>query len=115
MIGRRGFLLGTLTAAAGAGTALLTATPQEVAAFGKPLVGPVSLFQPEPEVSMSDPLGTAVFDREGRIIGFVSRMEVSNDMHDVTMRDDTYQSFSPGLLRVRYEVDGTGYTPLRFR
>jgi hypothetical protein len=47
MISRRGFLTGTLVAAgaaATAGTALLKATPDEIQAFGKPLLGPVRLM-----------------------------------------------------------------------
>lgn len=115
MISRRGFLVGTLTATAGAaGAAILHATPDEVAAFGKPLVGPVSLFQPDRAPSALDMAGSMVFDRTGRAIGIVSRMEISNGMHDVTSWDSSVRSYASGLLHVRYEVDGTGYEPMRF-
>ena len=115
MIGRRGFLFGTLTAAAGAGTALLTATPHEVAVFGKPLLGPVSLFQPEPDPSVwADirPLGAAgkfVYNHKGEAIGVISEMAVERRPVETTSWGSEYRYYARGLLEVRYNVVGTGF------
>ena len=113
MMTRRGFLSGTLVAAAGAGTALLVATPDEVAAFGKPLVGPVSVLQPElvPDAGSSVKCGEPVFNVQGRMIGIVTVFQITRQSQDVTPFAGMWQNFYvDGLVEVTYTVQGTGMT-----
>jgi len=119
MISRRGFLTGTLVAAgAAAGTALLKATPDEIKAFGKPLVGPVTLMQPEP-VRIGDvvrPIGEPgefVYNHKGDIIGVVSEMVIERKPWDVTTYGSEYRAYQSGLLEVHYKVVGTGFAQVK--
>jgi hypothetical protein len=116
---RRGFLTGTLVAAgAVAGTALLKATPEEIQAFGKPLLGPVTVMQPTP-VKMGEviqPLGEAgefVYNHKGAIIGVISEMVVERRPYDATPYGSEYRVYQSGLLEVHYKVVGTGFATVK--
>jgi len=118
MLSRRGFLTGTLMAAATAGTALLTATPEEIQAFGKPLVGPVRVMQPDPIPIVADmrPMGEAgefVYNHKGDIIGVISEMTVTREPIDVTSYGMDWRAYRSGLLEVRYTVVGTGFAQVK--
>lgn len=113
MMTRRGFLRGTLAAGAAAGTAILTASPEEIAAFGKPLAGPVAVMQPEPELVESfRPMvdaGEFVYNHAGKAIGIVSDVSMERRALDITTWGDTSPKYMAGQLEVRYTVVGTGF------
>jgi hypothetical protein len=121
MISRRGFLTGTLVAAgAAAGTALLKATPSEIHAFGKPLLGPVRLMQPDPipidaTVRPMGEAGEFVYNHKGDIIGVITEMQVSRTLMDTTSWTSAYRTYASGLLEVSYKVVGTGFAQVKVR
>ena len=106
---RRGFLLGSLTAAVGAGVAVLQATPTEIAAYGHPLVGPVTVHPLTDTADATwDPPGMLVYDKNGRPLGCVTEMVTQVERYEVSSWDNPYASYGPGLMTTRYTVIGMG-------
>jgi hypothetical protein len=113
MMNRRSFLTGTLMAGAAAGTALFTATPSEVEAFGRPLIGPVTLMDRMPLPDSIVRAGELVFNHQGKPIGVIEQMTVSRNLIESHTFGSLYTQDVPGLTGVEYRVIGTG--PCRIR
>jgi hypothetical protein len=114
MMNRRSFLTGTLVAAGTvAGTALFTAIPLEVEAFGKPLLGPVTMMGRTLTLDGFAQAGELVFNHKGDVIGVIDQMTVTRPMVDITGVGASWGSYTSGLLRVEYHVVGTGPVKVR--
>jgi len=113
MMNRRSFLTGTLMAGVSAGTALFTATPSEVEAFGRPLIGPVTLMDRMPLPDSIVQAGELVFNHQGKPIGVIEQVTVSRGLIESHAFDSPYTQGVTGHISVEYRVIGTG--PCRIR
>lgn len=100
---RRGFIKGLL-ASTTATSLVVSARPEEIAAFGKPLQGEVMLGYPEPTETPGLDRGTFIFNQYGQPLGIIDRVwEEHNDL-DMTLMGSPGRIYKHGLSQVRLEA-----------
>lgn len=107
--GRRGFLKGLLAGVAGT-TALVKATPQEIAAFGSGVGTPVQLVEaPAPaQVPRSEEGLGRVYLQDGTFLGYVTQIDVRSDRWEQVPIGSGFWAARPGLIRSEIRVVGSG-------